>query len=86
MAATTQAQVLVRSFPAYGSQDLFLEILLPVAAPHNAVEMPLSCNSRILCLKAPDVGFGVWGLGFGVWVWGLGFGFGVWGLGFGVWG
>ena len=37
------------------------------------------------------MGFGVWGLGFGVFgVWGLGFGvfgvFGVWGLGFGVWG
>ena len=26
------------------------------------------------------MGFGVWGLGFGVW------GLGVWGLGFGVWG
>ena len=62
MAATTQVRILVRSFPAYASQDLFLEILLPVAALHNAVEMPLSCNNRILCLEAPDVWWG-WALG-----------------------
>ncbi len=48
---------------------------LPTAAGSN----PMACERAAMCC-AECLGFGVWGLWFGVW-W-----FGVWGLGFGVWG